>query len=262
MIHTDPLSIMFISFFVAGLLFLIVSALLGGIGHGHVGGVAHHTAGVHLHGVHVPSGHAHAVSPHTGQQAAQQTQRVASGHPFSLFGVINPMSIAFFLAGFGLLGYAFHTSSFSLLTTLLLAGAGGLIIAALLLLLLSRLFGDIEGTSIQDVADRTGLLGKVSITIQPNSLGEIIYVSPGGLRKSIPARSINGRRLERDQEVVVVNYQRGVAEVDTWEHFVNQEPSETTPRAEEDELATLRALLDEPLKTDTENFMESNHTKE
>jgi hypothetical protein len=56
-------------------------------------------------------------------------------------------------------------------------------------------------------------------------IGEIIYVSPGGMRKSVPARSIDGRRLEREQEVVVVNYKRGVAEVDTWEHFINQEDS-------------------------------------
>jgi hypothetical protein len=43
------------------------------------------------------------------------------------------------------------------------------------------------------------------------------------MRKSIPARSLDGRRLERDQEVVVVNYQNGIAEVDTWERFTNQE---------------------------------------
>jgi hypothetical protein len=61
------------------------------------------------------------------------------------------------------------------------------------------------------------------MAIPENSLGEITYLSPGGMRKSIPARSLDGRRLERDQEVVVVNYQNGIAEVDTWERFANQE---------------------------------------
>ena len=28
---------------------------------------------------------------------------------------------------------------------------------------------------------------------------------------------------ELEQEVVVVNFQNGIAEVDTWDHFVNQE---------------------------------------
>jgi len=63
------------------------------------------------------------------------------------------------------------------------------------------------------------------MTIPDKGIGEIIYISPGGMRKSVPARSIDGRRLEREQEVVVVNYTSGVAEVDTWEHFVNQEQS-------------------------------------
>ncbi len=81
---------------------------------------------------------------------------------------------------------------------------------------------------MQDVSDRTGLLGKVSMTIQENNIGEILYTSPGGMRKSIPARSIDGRRVERGQEVVVIDYQHGIAEVDTWEHFINEESNVET----------------------------------
>jgi hypothetical protein len=63
------------------------------------------------------------------------------------------------------------------------------------------------------------------MTIPHMGIGEIIYVSPGGMRKSVPARSIDGRRLEREQEIVVVNYKGGIAEVDTWEHFIDQDES-------------------------------------
>src|SRR5258708_37448315 len=118
-------------------------------------------------------------------------------------------------------------------------------------MLVGRLFGDSEGATVQDVSDRTGLLGKVSITIQENSLGEIIYISPGGLRKSIPARSIDGRRLERDQEVVVVTYERGIAEVDTWDHFINQDNPEFLDVP--DDLAHLRTLLEESSPAETES---------
>jgi len=131
--------------------------------------------------------------------------------------------------------------------------------------MLNRLFGDSEGATVQDVSDRTGLLGKVSVTIQENGLGEILYISPGGMRKSIAARSVNGRRLERDQEVVVVNYQHGVAEVDTWDHFVNQEStdmSDASAISDADELARLRALLEEPTKADTEFVMRKDMQKE
>jgi hypothetical protein len=125
-----------------------------------------------------------------------------------------------------------------------------------MLVLLARLFGDSEGATVQDVSDRTGLLGKVSITIQENSLGEIIYISPGGMRKSIAARSVDGRRLERGQEVVVVNYQHGVAEVETWERFIKEEEALEPEAAasHEDELAKLRALLGDSDETKTSNI--------
>jgi hypothetical protein len=106
------------------------------------------------------------------------------------------------------------------------------------------------------------LLGKVSLTIPENGLGEVIYVSPGGMRKSIPARTLDGRRLERDQEVVVVNYQRGIAEVDTWDHFVNQEEPEVTLGSEASSLAELRALLEQPDRTDNEYVIRKDSQKE
>ena len=137
-----------------------------------------------------------------------------------------------------------------------------------MLIMLVRVFGDSEGETIQDVSDRTGLLGKVSVTIQENALGEIIYTSPGGMRKSVPARSIDGRRLERDQEVVVVNYQRGIAEVETWERFINEEEeTHYTENAENvaahsDELAKLRALLEKSDTADTELVIRKDVQKE
>src|SRR5258708_14001416 len=157
-----------------------------------------------------------------------------------------------FLVGFGFLGYLFqNTIHFVAALTLVLAGISGIVIAMLLLIMLSRFFGDSEESTVQDVSDRTGLLGKVSITIQENSIGEIIYVSPGGMRKSIPARSIDGRRLERDQEVVVVNYQHGIAEVDTWDHFISEEGTQSEVSVS-DELEKLRTFLHESTKSDSQ----------
>ncbi|HEY4383797.1 MAG TPA: hypothetical protein VGN34_04865, partial [Ktedonobacteraceae bacterium] len=85
----------------------------------------------------------------------------------------------------------------------------------------------------------------------------------GGMRKSIPARSVDGRRLERDQEVVVVNYQHGVAEVDTWDHFVNQEELGISQSASSlDDLATLRALLEDSDHSNTEYALRNDVPKE
>jgi hypothetical protein len=249
MLATDPLSLLFIGCFLFGLLFLIVAALLGSIGgHGgeHIGGGTHHIdVGGHTGATHTIEGghgHAHLIHP----TAAHSTQS-GGGQISAILAFLNPTSVVLFLVGFGFFGYVLHNNtSLTLPLALALAFLGGLIIAALLLAFIGRVFGNSEGATVQDVSDRTGLLGKVSLTIPEKGLGEVIYVSPGGMRKSIPARTLDGRRLERDQEVIVVNYQHGIAEVDTWDHFVNQEESEITLTSEASSLAELRALLEQP----------------
>jgi hypothetical protein len=264
LIATDTLSLVFIACFLFGLLFLLVTSLLGSLGHGHAGihSASHHGGGLHSGGhapaLHAPSsphtaGHAgpthataHGVHTHApGASSRQQSPNQGGG--FSYLSFINPTSIVFFLVGFGFLGYVFHnTTNLILPFILVFAALGGVIAALLILLLLSRIFGNTDVSTEQDVSDRTGLLGKVSITLPENGLGEIIYTSPGGMRKSIPARSTDGRRIERDQEVVVISYQRGIAEVDTWERFMNEEGDldSNVAASNEDELAKLRALLE------------------
>jgi hypothetical protein len=248
LIATDPLSLLFIGCFLFGLLFVLVSALLGNLGHvshgAHIGSahaVAH--SGTPLsHGTHIAhSGHAH------GSQGS--TANMGNNFFTSLFTNVSPISIALFLLGFGFFGYTLHnTALLTLPFVLVLAGVSGFIIAGLLLLMINRLFGHIAEPVAQDVTDRTGLLGRVSITVPENGLGEIIYISPAGMRKSIPARSIDGHKIERDQEVVVTNYQSGIAEIDIWDHFINQEgaiPETYAP----DDLDTLRDLLEESDKS-------------
>ena len=256
-IATDPLSLVFIACFLFGLLFVVVSALLGSGGHGsgshvvhagtgHAGHIGH--VGNELHGAHA---HVHS----NGQGALS--------HNVSLFAFVNPISIALFLLGFGFLGYVFHnTADLIFPLTITFAFLGGLVVAALLLALIGRIFGDSEGETIQDVSDRVGTLGKVSMTIREGNIGEVLYVSPGGMKKSVPARSVDGRRLERDQEIVIVNYQGGIAEVDSWEHFMNRDDIPTSEKPDEDDLASLRALLEEPLSQNTSIVLQQDAQKE
>jgi hypothetical protein len=281
---TDPLSLIFIACFLFGLLFFIGTILLGNLGHGQAGHTTHtgghvptHVGGTHVGGQSVS--HVSHVVSHNTQAVGHHVTPVGHQNNFSIAPFINPTTIALFLLGFGFFGYISHnTAQFVLPLTLVLAALGGLVIAALLLLLVTRLFGDSEGETIQDVSDRTGLLGKVSISIRENNIGEIIYVSPGGMRKSIPARSVNGQSIESGQEVVVVNYQRGggIAEVDTWEHFMHENEEEEpqaqpqvqvqaqgqpeTPDA--DTLAKLRALLEESETANTELVIRNDSQKE
>jgi len=249
-IATDPLSLLFIACFLFGLLFMVVAALLG-----HVGD---HDIGHSLHHVHFGASHGHATTG--GGQSGHGTGN-GHGSSFSVLSVLNPTSVVLFLLGFGFFGYFFHnTTNLALPFTMVLALIGGVMVAAAILVLLSRLFGNVEGNTIQDVSDRVGLVGKVSISIQENGVGEILYTSPAGMRKSIPARSSDGRRLERDQEVVVLDYQKGIAEVDTWEHFMNQEEASTLHPVSD--LDALRSLLENSEKEDAQYIMRKDLQKE
>jgi hypothetical protein len=263
MIATDPLSLFFIACFLTGLLFFIVTALLGNLGHGMTHHVVHQGGVVHTTGAHtVSNGSAHTSGQAAGSHHTSHAHPSTQGQHLTFTAFINPTSVMLFLLGFGFFGYFFHTTIHALAAlTLILACIGGIAIAGLLLILLSRLFSGREESSVQDVSDRIGLLGKVSITIQENSIGEIIYISPGGMRKSIPARSIDGSRLERDQEVVVVNYQHGVAEVDTWEHFIHEDET-LTEASYSDELEKLRTLLDSSNTEDSQLVMRNDLQKE
>lgn len=269
-IVTDPLSLLFLASFLFGLLFLIVTTLLGSLGQGH--GVGHSASHGVAHQVHL-GGHIGGSTHQMIQTRQTDVTRTTAHHSTdsakggsSLLTYINPTTIVLFLLGFGFFGYVFHNlADWTFPLTLLGACVGGLIVTMLLLALLARFFGDSEGETVQDVSDRVGLIGKVSMTIQENGLGEILYTSPGGLHKSIPARSADGRRLERGQEVVVTNYQHGAAEVDTWEHFLEQEQagfSHSTANTDPDALDKLRTLLEESGDTDAQMLMQKEAQKE
>lgn len=244
MIATDPLSLVFIFCFLLGFGFFVATALMGTHGHAHGTahthlGAAHHVlghAGSHVH-TQVHQGHTHPAGQQSNQSATER---------LSLFSYINLTSVALFLFGFGFFGYFFHNATELVIALVfLLALGGGAVISACLLLLFNRLLLSSEGSTELDVADRTGMLGKVSLTIPEKGIGEVIYTSPGGMRKSIPARGLESQRLERDQEVVVVNYKGGVAEVDTWEHFMHEgiDSSHHSGLDELDELTLREATL-------------------
>ncbi len=262
MIATDPLSLVFIFCFLLGFGFFLAASLMGH-GHGHAGHVhIHiHAPGVHHapihaggHVTHAPGTQNSTTGTHN-QQSAQQAS-------FSVASYLNPASIALFLLGFGFFGYFFHNlAPVAASLSLLLAIVGGIVLAAILLSLLNRLFAGVESSTEQDVVDRTGMLGKVSITIPEKGLGEIIYTSPAGMRKSIPARGLNNQHLDRDAEVVVVNYQNGVADVDTWEHFMHGETDLPDPATPE-ELAHLHVLLNQSGSSEMEMLMHQDKQME
>lgn len=179
--------------FAAGTLWTVATMLLGGL---HVGHASHsiHTA---THGAHL---HSHALSSH-------------------FAALLNPNSFAIFFAWFGGIGYVLtrHTG-FAFWVDLSIAGSCGLLGAYLLAAFLRFLQAHEQPLDRTDY-EMVGTLGRVSSTIRPDGVGELIYTRDGA-RRPVCARSEDGSLIGRDTQVVVTRYEKGVAYVRTFDSML------------------------------------------
>jgi membrane protein implicated in regulation of membrane protease activity len=167
--------------------------------------------GVHLH-VHLPFhfhlGHV-AHGPHAGTGGANSSSLPA----------VNLGTVTAFLAWFGGIGFLLtrHSQMYAL-AALLISIGGGFVGATLVFLLVTRVLMHFEGP--MDAADyeMIGVLGRVSSRLRSGGTGEIIY-SRQGSRSSAVARSDDGSEIEKDVEVVVTRYERGIAYVRRWDEL-------------------------------------------
>ncbi len=186
--------------FALGFSFSMLSFLLGGL-HGNLphglGGHLH--AGAHMHVAH--GGHARG----------------------SASSVLNPVTLAAFLAWFGGIGYLltrFSTLWFVVgLGIALLSGVTG---AGIIYLFLSRvLTAEDENLDPADF-EMTGVLGHVSMPIRQGGTGEIIY-SQAGTRRTCGARAEDGNAVAKGVEVVVTRYEKGIAYIRLWTEMAGEE---------------------------------------
>jgi len=183
--------------FLAGLMLSVVS-LLGGMGH----------FGGHVH-VHIPhAGHVHVPHGSGGLKAGQAGPTVPWWNAFS---------ITIFLCWFGAAGYLLtRHGSFVTIVILALAVIGGLAGGALVFLFLTRVLLPHEHDLSADETDVVGAVGRISSPIRAGGIGEVIYEQLGA-RCSAPARSEDGAAIEKQEEVFVVRYEKGIAYVRRWE---------------------------------------------
>jgi hypothetical protein len=202
--------------FVVGLALSVLS-LLGGMGHfgghfhlhlphaAHLPTVAHIPHGGIPHAAPVP--HA-AHLPQTGAGTAQAGATVPWWNAFSLM---------VFLCWFGAAGYLLtRYGSFVAAIVLLLAILCGVAGGAIIFLFLTKVLLPHEHELTADETPIVGVVGRVSASIRADGTGEIIYQQLGANR-SAPARSEDGVPIQKEEEVYVVRYERGVAYVRRWE---------------------------------------------
>src|SRR5256885_2178181 len=188
--------------FAIGFLFSLLSFVAGGLNvHGHwphVHGLNFHTGTGHTPGASGPGAHAHGTA----------SQSVS---PFNFF------TIAIFLAWFGGTGYLLtRYSTIVLALGLAISTAVGLVGASIVFVFLARVL--VSPEALMDPADyeMVGVIGRISSPIREAGTGEIIY-SQAGSRRACPARSEDSVAIERDAEVVVTRYEKGIAYIRRWE---------------------------------------------
>jgi hypothetical protein len=182
--------ILYLACFILGLVLCVVSLFTGG-----------HTHGGHFHF----GGHTHLHVPHGA--------KIGHSTPVSPF---NGFSITAFLCWFGGIGYLLRTHSALFAPVILLVSTlSGLAGGALIFWFLASVLMPREHALTAEETEITGVVGRVTGPLHADATGEIIY-SQLGARRSVPARSEDGTAIDRDAEVVVLRYERGIAYVRPW----------------------------------------------
>lgn len=197
----------FLYLFLVGFGLTVVSAVLGMIhlgGDGHGGDVSHGDVG------HGDVGHGHGADG--GHEQVHST--VAEISP------VNFQTLVAFLMGFGGVGYlAAHLGFAAILLAIPLAVTGGVAASWLIYQWLRFL---LRGERPMGPTSRIGVLGRLTVGIRLGGTGEMVY-SEHGTRTVSAARSVDGTAIARGEEVVVLRYERGIAYVQPWKKFMEEE---------------------------------------
>jgi hypothetical protein len=181
-----------------------------------VGGLAHFRLGhAHMH-----LGHAHAGAGHAPVHGGGSSSPAhASVSP------VNGFTVMAFLCWFGGTGYLLrHLSALLAPVVLGFSIVGGVAGAWLVLLFLTKVLLPHEHTLTAEETETAGVVGRVSSAIRPGGIGEIVF-SQSGARRASPARSEDSGLIEKECEVVVLRYERGIAYVRRWDELTGESAS-------------------------------------
>jgi membrane protein implicated in regulation of membrane protease activity len=186
----------YLTCFITGLLLTAASFIFGAHFHIHLPVHLHLPAGAHLPTIHGPRGHTS--SP------------------------MNLTVLLMFLTWFGGAGYLMtHSHNAAATAAFTVAAGAGFTGGALMYLFTARVFMANEKPLREEDFEMVGVIGRVSSSIRATGTGELIYTQQG-TRRSCGARSEDGRAIERGAEVVVMDYEKGIAYVRRFEELHGQ----------------------------------------
>jgi membrane protein implicated in regulation of membrane protease activity len=221
---------------------LVATVLLAALGA--VGGASH--AAGHLHaGPSHALPHGHAATPAHGQMLPGHGAQASSAHGASpahgaalqmaalpgwlslaagfTLSWVNPLTIAAAALWFGGAGLIVEGAlpGAMLVVPLVIAVAAALLGAALVRALMAALVRS-STPPLHDGAD--GALGVINAPIRLDAAGEVVYTLEG-LRRSAPARSVDGQPMPRGTNVVILRRERGIALVAPLDPLATLDPA-------------------------------------
>lgn len=219
MFGSDWLANLFLSFFFFGLIFTIASVILGFVGGGHAGHVAHgdgghmmggHDVNVGGHHVHVNLPGHHDIDIHVGGHDHDLEHGGSHDGP----GILNMPTIMAFITWFGGIGYILRQSlSLNGYLAGFLAITSGVVGGAIMFVLLARVLWPMMSKPLENQDYRLpGTPARVVSPIREGGVGEIIYTKDG-YRFTAGARSMDESAIAKGAEVVIIKYERGLAYV-------------------------------------------------
>jgi hypothetical protein len=172
---------------------------------------------MHFHVPHAPHIPTHVHIPHGVPHAGHVPHGAATSGAGSTVPWWNAFSIMVFLCWFGAAGYLLtRYGSFVAGVVMLLAAICGVAGGAIVFLFLTRVMLPHERELTAEETEVAGVVGRVSAPIRAGGIGEIVYEQLGA-RKAAPARSEDGIPIQKQEEVFVVRYEKGIAWVRRWE---------------------------------------------
>jgi len=131
----------------------------------------------------------------------------------------NAMTVLAFLAWFGGTGYLLTKHSHLVaIACLTIAVASGITAGWIVFKFMARLMLNSESEMNEWDYRHEGSVGKVSMGIPAEGVGEVIF-EQHGIRRSTGARSDDGVAIEKGSEVVISRYEKGMAYVRKWDEF-------------------------------------------
>lgn len=160
---------------------------------------------------HLPHGLSHAPT-----EVSSAGHGASANHHAPQAHILNPATVAAFLAWFGGAGFLLtRYSGLRVGVELLLSTISGLSGAAVIFVFLTRVLMSKEESLDPADFEMVGVLGSICSPIREGGTGEIMY-SQGGTRRVCGARSENASAVPKGTEVVVTRYEKGIAYVRLW----------------------------------------------